>query len=184
MICGMRAAYSAATVLMDFNMRNVNDKPFKFIVCIVTQKDLEQLLPNTLLYPSAKTLCNRVPIAIKRRQATPRRTCAKNPKYGIEKLAIIESYFASVAILTWKQWGKFLPYRIGYIVPWYAGVGVLYFIKRKRLFAIFLYCTMFFVLCPQASEHKQGRGNTFGVANINGLSHRKQHCYSTGSHTQ
>ena len=69
-------------VWMHFNMACICHQPFKVRIC---DKNFEQHLPFTLIFPAAKPAMGVFTISIVWRKVSPGSTCAQDPKYGIEK---------------------------------------------------------------------------------------------------
>ena len=87
----------STAVRMNLYTRSINYKPFIFIV-IISKKDFKNAFPHAPLYPSAKSLCNRVPITKIRRRISPRCACAQNPKNSINKSPAVIRWSAAFAL--------------------------------------------------------------------------------------
>jgi hypothetical protein len=75
------AAFGACRVRMHLDMAGVNHEPCKIrIIHQWLQKDF----PDPAVTPTAKPAVRMLPLAIIRRQITPRSACPQNPEYGVD----------------------------------------------------------------------------------------------------
>jgi hypothetical protein len=71
---------------MHFAMAGVNHQP---LVIRLVDKQIQQLLPYATVTPTAETALRVLPIAKVRRQVSPWRARAHNPKYRIDKQSVV-----------------------------------------------------------------------------------------------
>ena len=95
------SALRSCRMRMHLAMAGVDHEPFK--VRLVHQ-NFQQFFPDALIPPSAEPLIHTAPFPIARRQVSPQRSCAQNPKHTVDKLPIILCYATPLAPLTWQMW--------------------------------------------------------------------------------
>jgi hypothetical protein len=98
---------------MNLDMTRVDHQPLKIRLI---NDFLQDLLPQPVFYPTAKSLGDTVPVPVSGRQITPWRACSQNPEYPVDKFPIVFRYPAPLAFLTWQIRFQQQPYRIRYIV--------------------------------------------------------------------
>ena len=67
-------------------MSGVNHEPFKVRL---NDERLKQALPNALVSPPAEPTMGVLPVAIARREVSPRCACAQNPDHCIDEASIV-----------------------------------------------------------------------------------------------
>ena len=71
---------------MHLAVSGVNHEPFKVRL---DDERLKQALPNAFVSPPAEPTMGVLPVAIARREVSPRRACAQNPDHCVDKASIV-----------------------------------------------------------------------------------------------
>jgi hypothetical protein len=116
---------------MNFAVRSVYHKPFKFI-CFKADYDVEEFFPEPRVAPTPKSLVNSSPFAIIGRQIPPWCAGSQYPKHSVDKSAVVLGYATPLASLPGQIWFQFNPYCVGDIM------AMIVCIHRENLFAFSL----------------------------------------------
>ncbi len=85
---------------MHLDVRSIDHRP---LIILIAGYDFQELFPNSLVAPTAKTPVGIFPITIIRGQVSPRCAGPQNPKNSVNKLMVILSDPALYAFSTRKM---------------------------------------------------------------------------------
>ncbi len=116
-------------------MAGVDHQPF--IIRLINQ-NFQEFFPNTFSTPTDKPLMNTAPLPVIGRQVTPGRSSSQNPKYCVDKTAVILSNPAPLASLPGQMRFKQLLYFVIYTM---SVIGCIH-LSLSRLFRYFHFITI------------------------------------------
>ena len=116
-------------------MAGVDHQPF--IIRLINQ-NFQEFFPNTFSTPTDKPLMNTAPLPVIGRQVTPGRSSSQNPKYCVDKTAVILSNSAPLASLPGQMRFKQLLYFVIYTM---SVIGCIH-LSLSRLFRYFHFITI------------------------------------------
>ena len=131
----MIAAFCSRCVGMHPDMAGVDHQPF--IIRLINQ-NFQEFFPNTFSTPTDKPLMNTAPLPVIGRQVTPGRSSSQNPKYCVDKTAVILSNPAPLASLPGQMRFKQLLYFVIYTM---SVIGCIH-LSLSRLFRYFHFITI------------------------------------------
>ena len=99
--------------MMNLDMAGVDHQPF---IVGLSYQLLQQRFPNAFVPPAAKPAVRVFPVAVVRRQVTPRRARAQNPENRVNKQVVVFRRAASGAVATGQAGFQQLPNLVRYIV--------------------------------------------------------------------
>ena len=127
--------FCSRCVGMHPDMAGVDHQPF--IIRLINQ-NFQEFFPNTFSTPTDKPLMNTAPLPVIGRQVTPGRSSSQNPKYCVDKTAVILSNPAPLASLPGQMRFKQLLYFVIYTM---SVIGCIH-LSLSRLFRYFHFITI------------------------------------------